>query len=129
MTITINGKTFHGTSLRNLRIENGRVFADNVELTDFPEVGKTVLVQVKGNVQEVRVDSCQGLAVHGNVESVHVNAGKVDIDGNVTGSVTTASGDVSCKVVGSVSTASGDVTAETIRGSVQTASGDITRRS
>lgn len=60
-----------------------------------------------------------------NIETV----GDVEVQGNVQGDVTTASGDVTCgDVNGDVETMSGDVEAKKVGGDISTMSGDITVR-
>lgn len=103
--VTINGKAFSAKS--SIVINNGRVILDgqSVEMPDE----KRISIEVKGDVQDLQVDSCDSLIIQGAV-----------------GSVQSTSGDVRCgDVGGSVQTVSGDVRAQAIQGNVKTVSGDI----
>jgi hypothetical protein len=109
--IKINGRTVDiSGSVQSLSINNGqiRINGRNIELED----GKVFNIEITGDVQNIDVDDC---------ESVTVN-------GNVTGSVKTISGDIRCGNIGeSVKTISGDVRASEIKGSVSTVSGDVSK--
>lgn len=104
-TIRINGVTI--ASGRNITITDGRVVIDGRDVT--PD-GKTITIEVVGDVDRLEVDACDEIAISGSA-----------------GSISTQTGDVACGgVSGSVSTMSGDVECGDIGGSVQTMSGDVT---
>lgn len=104
-TITINGKTYSGNSVN---VINGKVIIDGVEQT--PE-GKQILIAVKGNVNTITVDSCEKIAVQGDIGNVKTMSGDVEVRGNINGSVQTMSGDVEVggEIHGNVSSVSGDI--------------------
>ena len=103
-TIRINGLDI--CAGHSLQIENGRVFVDGAEVTTE---GKSIQIEVQGDVDSLVVDACERVHVTGNVKSVEVKAGDVSCQ-DVHGSVSTIAGDVRCGAVrGSISTMSGDV--------------------
>jgi hypothetical protein len=105
-TIRING--FEVSFGRSISIQNGRVTVDGKDVT--PE-GKSIKVEIHGNVDSLDIDSCDKVQVSGDVGSHEVKAG-----------------DVTCRdVSGSVSTMAGDVNCNNVGGSVRTMSGDINR--
>jgi hypothetical protein len=124
-SITINGVTYSGN---NISIKNNRVFIDGVEAKSDANC-KEINIQVSGNINELKVDSCNKISVTGSVASIETTSGDV-VCGPVTGSITTVSGDVECEgnIGGNVGTTSGDVKAKSITGNTRTVSGDITSR-
>lgn len=109
-TIKINGFTIT-TEGSSISIVNGSVIVDGkkIDTKEMPVINITV----EGEIRDINADACS----------------RIDIKGNVTGSVKTMSGDVHCdNVEGNVSTMSGDVDAQAIAGSVSTMSGDIKTR-
>lgn len=120
--ITINGQVYNGSSLS---IVNGVISIDGKNVITPSE--KIINISVNGNIDELRVGSCQKVEVSGDVKNLQTTSGDV-VCGNVTNSVQTTSGDVECDSVGgNVSTVSGDVKCEEIKGRVSTVSGDIGR--
>lgn len=105
-TITMNGVTYHGD---NIAMINNKIFVDGKDVT--PETMQ-VSINVVGDVEKISADMCAMIHVTGNCGFIKTASGDVDVGGDVTGSVSTMSGDVTCKNVG---------------GNVQTMSGDITR--
>lgn len=88
--VIINGKKYEGN---NISISNGNIVIDGdlVEKTSEFE-DKTLIIQ-------------------GNVNSITTASGDVTVNGNVTGNVSTMSGDIECgNIFGNVSTMSGDIT-------------------
>lgn len=121
--ISINGDLVGG---RSITILNGKIFVDGKDVT--PDA-KEIKIEINGNMDRLQIDHCQEVRVTGNIGALTTGSGDVYIEGNVTGSVQTASGDVECgSVGGSVQTASGDVDAEAVSGTVTTVSGDISHR-
>lgn len=109
-TIKVNGTTIV-TEGSSVSIVNGKVIVDGktLDTKDMPVINITV----EGDAKEINADACS----------------RIEVKGNVTGSVKTMSGDVQCSNVGgSVSTMSGDVDADCIEGSVSTMSGNIKTR-
>lgn len=103
-TITINGNTYSGNSII---ITNGKVVINGKDVT--PD-SKEINILVHGNIDELRVDSCNEVSVTGNVTNISTKSGDVIVTGDVDGSVQTKSGNVDCEYVeGSVSTMSGDI--------------------
>lgn len=106
-TIRINGTTIV-TEGSNISVVNGSVTVDGkrLDIKDMPVIN----IAVEGDLKEINADACN----------------RIEVKGNVTGSVKTMSGDVDCgDIGGNVQTMSGDVDAQTIGGSVSTMSGDI----
>lgn len=109
-TIKINNSTisgsFNGKSI-SMTVKDGKVIVDGVDVT--PE-GKTINIQIVGDVKDLSVDACDKLTVNGDVSSVKTQSGDIDITGNVSGDVKTMSGDIKCENIGGdVSTMSGDI--------------------
>lgn len=104
-TVTVNGKTFvHNGSIS---ISNGKVIVDGKDIT--PE-SKNINIIVNGNIDRIKVDSCDHVTVTGNAESVETMSGDININGDVNGFVKSMSGDIKCgHVSGKVSTMSGDI--------------------
>ena len=101
-TVTIDGKVFNGS---NISISNNKVIIDGV-------------------AQEGELVGDVNVVVHGDVQSLSNNCGKVEAK-NV-GNLKTVSGDVNCgNISGGVQTVSGDVNCGDIKGSVKTVSGDV----
>lgn len=92
----------------NVVITNNKVYVDGKDVT--PK-GKQITVQVTGNVENLKCDSCSSVTVSGNAGSVRSSSGDVEVTGNVTGDAETTSGDIYVKggVKGSVSAVSGDI--------------------
>lgn len=117
-TITINGVNYTGS---NICIRNNHVVVDGKDIT--PDL-KEINIQVQGDIQQLVVDSCNAITVHGNVGNLNSTSGDVTCQ-NV-GSLQTTSGDVEAQdVTGNVRTVSGDVRAKTIHGGTSTVSGKI----
>lgn len=102
--VTINGVTYSGN---NVTIVNGKVIIDGDDFTpDF----KNIEIIIEGNIDKLKVDSCDKIMVNGTVGEVKSVSGDIEILGNVEGNVTTTSGDVKCgNINGSVKTISGDI--------------------
>ncbi len=105
-TIRINNKTYSGN---NITVNNNKVYIDGI-LQEQGDNERNITIVVEGDVEKLQVDVCD----------------KMEIKGNVTGSVQTSSGDVNCgNISGSVSTMSGNVMCDDIGGTVSTMSGDV----
>lgn len=103
--ININGVIYHGN---NLTIKNGKVLIDGQDMTHD---SKEITIEIHGNVQSLKVDSCASCVVHGSAGEAETMSGHLRIGGNVTGNVKTMSGSVTCgDVYGKINTMSGDVT-------------------
>jgi DUF4097 and DUF4098 domain-containing protein YvlB len=121
--VNINGQSI--VSSGNISIINGKVMVDGVDQTPN---GKTITIEINGNVETLKVDHCQKVTVTGSCTNVTTGSGDVEVGCNVKSGLQTGSGDVKCKDVnGSVKTMSGDVSASSISGSVNTMSGDISK--
>jgi hypothetical protein len=89
-TVTINGTTYTGNSVSIN--DNGIVIDGNI-VSNLSSLGINI---------SVRID--------GNCDSVNTTSGDISINGEVTGNVSTVSGDVKCNnISGSVRTVSGDI--------------------
>lgn len=103
-TIRINNSTYSGS---NVVVINGKVIVNGKDVT--PD-SKEINIIIDGDIDELRVDSCNKVSVTGNVGDIKTQSGDVKIKGDVTGQIQTMSGDVDClNVGGSISTMSGDV--------------------
>jgi hypothetical protein len=103
-TITINGNTYSGN---NIVVTKGKVIINGKDVT--PD-SKEININVEGNIEELKVDTCDSIIINGDVSNITTQSGDVEISGNVTGSIQTMSGDVDCGTVGgSISTMSGDI--------------------
>lgn len=104
-TIIINGKTYNG---RNVVCKNNKVYVDGKDMT--PEQ------------KEIKI------IVNGNCDVLEVEAGHVEINGNVTKEVSTGAGDIKITgdVVGDISSGAGDIKiGGSVTGEVSTGAGDI----
>lgn len=103
-SVTINGKTYIGN---NIIVSNGKIMVDGKNVTSDDKV---INITVNGNIDSLKVDTCNKLEIIGNVTNVNTVSGDVDINGDVNGSIQTVSGDVKCNnVSGSINTLSGDI--------------------
>ena len=103
-SVTINGKTYIGN---NIIVSNGKIMIDEKNVTSDDKV---INITVNGNIDSLKVDTCNKLELIGNVTNINTVSGDVDINGDVNGSIQTVSGDVKCKNVGgSINTLSGDI--------------------
>lgn len=103
-SVTINGKTYIGN---NIIVSNGKIMVDGKNVTSDDKV---INITVNGNIDSLKVDTCNKLEIIGNVTNVNTVSGDVDINGDVNGSIQTVSGDVKCNnVTGSINTLSGDI--------------------
>lgn len=120
--ININGKQYTGNSIT---IRNGQVIIDG-QSVNFDD--KVINISVEGSIDSVNVDYCSSLSVKGDVKTLTTSSGDVVV-GNVT-MIKTSSGDVevSGNVSGDISTVSGDVECGHVAGKVSTISGDITNK-
>src|ERR1035437_8500359 len=102
----VNRQVFNNSN-SSITIINGEVIIDGKKI----DLAGAPVIQIEGEVKELKVDYCKTIEVKGNVGSITTRAGDVGC-GHVDGSVQTASGDVNCgNIAGSVSSMSGDVSA------------------
>ncbi len=102
----INGKTYSGNSAT---INGDKVIIDGVEqcIEDSKNINVTI---------------------HGDVSSIDLAAGKVNVTGSAE-EIKTQSGDIKCgNVSGSAKTMSGDIKCGSVGGNASTMSGDIIRK-
>lgn len=103
--ININNNSYSG---KNIVITNGKVFIDGMDVT--PD-SKNIDIKIEGNIDELKVDSCNSIYVLGSVKNINTLSGDVDVVGHVGGNLKTMSGNIKCgDVEGSISTMSGDIT-------------------
>lgn len=113
--VTVNGVAIPG---RTISMTNGVLFVDGKRYEEKEgEAGAVVgcselTIVINGNVRGSVSTSSGHVKVSGNCETAKSVSGDVEIDGNVTGSVSSMSGDVRVtgKVSGSASSMSGRVT-------------------
>jgi len=102
--ITINGKKFKGNSIS---VSRNKIIIDGKDCT--PDA-KEINIIVNNDISELKIDVCDTLKVKGNVGSIQTQSGDVKVEGDVTGNISTMSGDVDCyEVGGNISTMSGDI--------------------
>jgi hypothetical protein len=102
--IVVNGKRYVGNSVS---VVNGKVYVDGKDQTPN---AKEIKIEVTADIQDLKVDYANLVNITGNVGNIKSGSGDVNVKGNVTGSVTTGSGDVECgNVGGNVDTGSGDI--------------------
>ena len=102
--IIINNKGYVGKSIT---ITNGNVIIDgkSIEIEE-----KEINISVTGDINDLRVTSCNSLEIKGNVKTIETTSGDINIEGDVSGNVKTVSGDVRCgNITGDVKTVSGDI--------------------
>ena len=106
--VIINGNVVGGNLAgRNIVVSNGKVVIDGVDVTPGR---KQITIEIHGNVEQVKVDSCERISITGDAGSVNAANGDVEVGGNVNGNITTNNGDVDCEnVVGDVRTNNGDI--------------------
>jgi len=104
--ITVNGVTYN--SKGDISVKNGNVYVDG-ELLHNTGNEKVVNIII-GEVENLQVDSCETITIHGSAGNVKSQAGDIKIEGNVSGDVKTQAGDIRCgNVGGSVKTQAGDI--------------------
>ncbi|MEN8258197.1 MAG: hypothetical protein ABFS09_10095 [Thermodesulfobacteriota bacterium] len=106
-SVDIDGRSFSGSSISINN--NGKVIVDGIEQDG----------QLVGNIT---------VTVNGDAESIHNGSG--DVYAKTVGNITTEDGDVTVEgdVSGSITTNSGDVRCNSVAGSVNSESGDILKR-
>jgi hypothetical protein len=120
----INGKTFNGN---NISINGDKIIIDGIEVKDKDILSsKEISITVEGNIDNLSVDNCTSIAVHGSVNNLQSVRGSIHVV-NVNGDIKSTSGDIDIKshVVGNINTVSGDVSCGNITGNIKTISGDI----
>jgi hypothetical protein len=84
-TVVVNGVAIQTHGKSNLVISNGRVFVNGSEVS--LKDAKHIEINVTGNVDSISADSCDLIAVHGNVgRDVRLTTGNAqvqDVAGNV----------------------------------------------
>jgi cytoskeletal protein CcmA (bactofilin family) len=113
--VTVNGVTIPG---RTISMTNGVLFVDGKRYEEKEgEAGAVVgcrelTIVINGNVRGSVSTSSGNVRVTGNCETAKSASGNVEIEGDVSGSVSSMSGDVRVegKVSGSASSMSGRVT-------------------
>ena len=102
--VVINGETYHGTSIS---VTDKTVIVDGevISTEGFPEVN----IEVTGNIETLKVPSCNECVINGDINTLSTVSGDVDANG----------------ITGDVSTVSGDVVASEIGGNVKTISGNV----
>lgn len=105
--VTINGVTVEGDFSGTVRVRNGVLTIDGVNI-DLPDT-KIINVEVHGDIGAVEA-STGDVKVAGNSGSITTTTGGVTVGGGVTGDIRTTTGDVKCGTVGgSVKTTTGDI--------------------
>ena len=103
--IQINGNSYNGN---NIIVNNGRVIIDGKDVTPDQKV---IDIQVHGDLNSLKVDSCNTCHVNGDVHGdVSSMSGDIDIQGSAH-NVKSMSGDIDIggSITGNTSTMSGDI--------------------
>lgn len=119
--ITINKTTYTGS---NVSIVNGKVYIDGKDVTpdgkeinisvegnlDKLEVEHCNRIDIKGAVKDIRSASGDVNIIGDVLGSIDTKSGDVEVSGTCSDSIKTISGDINCgNVSGNISTISGDV--------------------
>ena len=103
-TIRVNGMSISGS---NISITNGKIIVDGKDMT--PDQ-KEIKIEVIGDIDTLSVDACNEVSVKGNIGKLKTMSGDVEVTGDVTGDVSSMSGDIRCgNISGSVKTMSGNI--------------------
>lgn len=107
-TLTVNGRQFEG---RTVEQKNGRIFVDGHDVTDEVKIATNqIIVVVQGDVSKLEAQGIQQLTVSGNAGAITSTHGRIEIKGDVSGSVESISGPITCgKVGGSVESKNGPI--------------------
>lgn len=126
-TVSINRVVNRVVSNGSVVVSNGEVWINGQQVQIAQNV-RNITIEIAGNINDLQVDACNSVSVHGNVGTIRTGSGNVNVTGNVDRDVQTGSGEIEVgeNVGGNVTTGSGDVSATSINGAVRTASGDIT---
>ena len=103
--IQINGNSYNGN---NIVVNNGRIIIDGKDVTPDQKV---IDIVVHGDINSLKVDSCQKCNVNGDVHGdVSSMSGDIEIQGSAN-NVKSMSGDIDIggSIQGSASTMSGDI--------------------
>lgn len=111
--IIINGKVIQSHSGNgdniggNVVISNGKIIIDGKDVT--PD-SVDIKIEIKGNVDKLKVDACNFIKVIGDVNNISSHNGNVDIDGNVLNNCSTHNGNIKAhKIKGSAKTQNGNI--------------------
>lgn len=120
-TITINNSLYQG---RSISVRGKKIYIDNNEIVVDEKI---INITVEGNLDRLEAEVCNDVKINGNVGTVAVSVGEVEITGNVEHDVVTSTGDakIGGDVRGDVKTMTGDISAKSINGKCSTMNGDI----
>jgi hypothetical protein len=77
---------------------------------DVTPDSKNIDIKIEGNIDELKIDSCNSISVLGSVKNINTLSGDVDVVGHVDGNLKTMSVNIKCNdVKGSISTMSGNI--------------------
>ena len=101
--IRINNQNYTGD---NIIIDNNKIVIDNV-VTQIND--KIINISIVGNVDSLRVASCETLTVNGDIKTLDSTSGNIKCN-NITGNVECISGNITTKSIGgNVKTISGNI--------------------
>jgi hypothetical protein len=106
--ITINNKTYIGNSLE---VRNGKVYVDG-KFSKPGEKDTIVSIHVTGDLELLTADNCNKIEILGNVSgSVDSKNGDIKVEGDIKGSATSKNGDITCKgdINGSATSKNGNI--------------------
>ncbi len=97
-TVTLNRKKIvEVNSASAVYVLNGRVIIDNKDFT--PSDTKEIDLAVNGSIKELKVNFCEQLRVHGDVETTQTEHSKIEVVGAISGVARTYSGAVLSRTI------------------------------
>lgn len=110
-TVNVNGKTYNAPDGCSVSVINNKVYFNGKLAEDFNDwKEKNIEIKVEGNCKEVKVDA-GNINIKGNVEgNVNTDAGNISIEGDVIGNVTADCGNISANhISGNATTDCGNI--------------------
>ncbi len=97
-TVTLNKKKIvEVNSASAVYVLNGKVIIDNKDFT--PSDTKEVDLMVTGSIKELKVNFCEYLRIHGDVETIQTKYSKIEVAGGISGLASTYSGGVHSRTI------------------------------
>lgn len=98
--------------VHSMIVNKGKVTINGMSMEDWYGRNEIAIINVtiNGNVEKLKMDTCETITVHGDVGDIETMSGKVIVSGDVKGDVETMSGRVKANTIhGDVNTMSGDI--------------------
>lgn len=129
--IVIGGKRYDFPTCKSLSIVGSKVYVDGVEYKQEGEDEPPVKIEFHNcTFEKVSVKRAETVSINGSsVGSIKSSTADITVHGDVSGNVSTSTGNVMCEdISGNVKISTGDLLAETIHGSASVKAGTITER-